>query len=81
MGMAMCDAWEREKWEDKILILFYWFGEWTLLTIVGEYYSVTKLVRLLESHQMVFASFMYFELFSFDIYVRSVCLMLCLIIF
>jgi hypothetical protein len=38
---------ETKKEREKILIAFYRFGEWTVLTIIGEYYSFTKLELIL----------------------------------
>jgi hypothetical protein len=38
------------KREEKIFIVFYCFGVSTMFTIVGEYYSLTKLIRLMGTH-------------------------------
>jgi hypothetical protein len=54
-----CDVWEKKKKKKKKkeeeeerehFSSFYCFSEWRVLTIVGEYDSLTKLVRLLWIH-------------------------------
>jgi hypothetical protein len=41
---------KREEEKGSFNSLFYRVDEWTVLTIVGQPYSFTKLVRLLENH-------------------------------